>query len=68
MALLVSREPVPEGRLAELIERRLEATRNNLVKVRGIPEARLVAAPAPPGAPAENGQGRVEFIIVAADG
>jgi hypothetical protein len=69
MALLAEREPVPEGRLAQLVERRIEATRDNLVKTQGIPEARVVAsAPPAPSAPAEAGQGRVEFTIVAADG
>lgn len=69
MALLAEREPVPEGRLAQLVERRIEATRDNLVKTQGILEARVVppAPPAPP-APAEAGQGRVEFTIVPADG
>ena len=69
MALLAEREPVPEGRLAQLVERRIEATRDNLVKTQGIPEARVVAsAPPAPSAPAEAGQGRVEFTIVPADG
>jgi len=69
MALLVEREPVPEGRLAQLVERRIEATRDNLVKTQGIPEVRVVAsAPPAPSTPAEAGEGRVEFTIVPADG
>jgi hypothetical protein len=70
MALLAEREPVPEGRLAQLIERRIEATRDNLVKTQGIPEARVVAlaTPAPSAPAAEAGQGRVEFTIVPTDG
>ncbi len=65
MALLVSREPVPEAQLAELARRRLEATRDDLVKTRGIAEARVMV-PAPPSAPepSASGEGRVEFTIV----
>jgi hypothetical protein len=69
IAWLVGREPVPEARLAALVERRLEATRQNLVGARGIAEARVIAAEARrPAALVEGGQGRVEFTIVAADG
>jgi len=69
IAFLAGREPVPEARLAALVERRLAATRENLVAARGIAEARVVAAEArPPTAPVDGGQGRVEFTIVAADG
>jgi hypothetical protein len=69
MSLLAAREPVPEARLAELVERRLEATRDSLVKGRGIPEARVAApSPAPTSAPAGDGPGRVEFTIAPVDG
>lgn len=73
IALLVEREPEPEARVADLAARRVEATRDALVKGRGIPEARLVSPSATtpaagPPAPDEKGQGRVEFAIVAADG
>ena len=68
MALLVEREPVPEGRLARLVERRIEAMRDNLVRTQGIPEARVVAPPPAPSAFPEAGQGRVELTVVPADG
>ena len=69
IAWLVGREPVPEARLAALVERRLDATRENLVGGQGIAETRVVAAEVrPPAAPVDGGQGRVEFTIVAADG
>ncbi|HET7875809.1 MAG TPA: DUF748 domain-containing protein [Methylomirabilota bacterium] len=64
VALLRQREPVPAGPLAELLRRRLEATRDRLTKAEGIPAERLVAA-APPAAAAAStdGAGRVEFDI-----
>jgi hypothetical protein len=60
LVLLRKREPVPAGPLAELRQRRIDATRERLAKVEGIPEARLqvlaesapaAAAPSPPAAP-----------------
>lgn len=68
LALLRSREPVPAGPLADLLKRRVDATRDRLVKAEGIPAERLSAvvpatAPAAAGA---TGEGRVEFSIVAA--
>jgi hypothetical protein len=49
LVLLRKREPVPTGPLAELRQKRLEATRDRLAKVEGIPEARLqvLAEPVP---------------------
>ncbi len=70
MAALAARESVPEARLADLVHRRLEATRDGLVKGRGIPDGR-VAAPALPPSPdgvATDGPGRVEFTIAPLDG
>ena len=53
LVLLRKREPVPTGPLAELRQKRLEATRDRLAKVEGIPEARLqVLAEPVPSAPA----------------
>lgn len=65
LALLRQREPVPAGPLADLLKRRLDATRDRLTKGEGIPAERLVApaaAPAP-GASGAEGAGRVEFDI-----
>src|SRR5262245_18752723 len=42
LTLLREREPVPEGLLGDLGRRRLEATRERLVTVEGIPATRLV--------------------------
>jgi hypothetical protein len=73
LALLREREPAPAARLADLGRLRVAATRERLVEVEGIPEARLTAepgssaAPAPPGETAA-GEGRVEFTVVAAGG
>ena len=70
LVLLRKREPHPAERLAELRQRRLDATRERLAKVEGIPEARLQAAPEgpPAGAPPAAAEppspgGRVEFGI-----
>jgi len=68
IALLVRREPAPDGALAELGRRRLEAVQEDLVTVRSIPASRFVTAPAPTTtelAPAASGEGRIEFTIVA---
>jgi uncharacterized protein involved in outer membrane biogenesis len=68
IALLVSREPLPEAQLGELARRRLDATRNDLVKARAIPEARVTIEP-PSALPAAagSGEGRVEFTLVPAE-
>jgi hypothetical protein len=71
LALLVEREPVPEQNLVELGTRRLESVRDGLVKARGIEAERVVTPPAPAAATPlarGDGQGRVEFTIVAAEG
>jgi hypothetical protein len=66
LALLREREQVPEALLAELSRRRLEAARERLVTVEGIPAARLIVDEAGPPPPAEAGEeGRVEFGVAA---
>jgi uncharacterized protein involved in outer membrane biogenesis len=67
LALLRQREPSPTVKLADLLSRRLEAARDRLVQTEGIPAERLVVAKAPStdAAPAESGEGRVEFTIQA---
>jgi uncharacterized protein DUF748 len=70
LALLAEREPLPARPLAELGQRRLDAARQRLVTVEGIPAERLAvlaAAPATEPTPATSGEGRVEFTIVEAD-
>jgi hypothetical protein len=66
LALLREREPAPEPLLGELGRRRVDATRERLVSVEGIPAERLEvgapgldAAPRPPDA-----AGRVELTVV----
>jgi uncharacterized protein DUF748 len=63
LALLRQREPRPDAALADLARRRLEAARERLVTVEGIPESRVTVREAPP--PDVTGDGRVEFAIVA---
>jgi hypothetical protein len=68
IALLVQREPAPDAAVAELARRRMAAVYEDLATARSIPAARLVASPVAAGtapAPTANGQGRVEFSILA---
>jgi hypothetical protein len=70
VALLRQRESVPDALVADLGRRRLEVTRERLVTVEGIPEARLTEAESrgeepPPDAP--GGEGRVEFALGATE-
>ncbi len=77
VALLREREPAPDASVADLGRRRVEATRERLVKAEGIPETRLTVgeatpAPAPSPAPAApapegTGEGRVEFAVIAGE-
>jgi hypothetical protein len=70
VALLREREPAPDALLADLGDRRLEATRQRLVTVEGIPAARLAgeeASRVAPAGPEAAGEGRVEFAIVAGE-
>jgi hypothetical protein len=75
VALLREREPAPDASLADLGRRRMDATRERLVTVEGIPATRLTgeaamratsegAGPAQ-SVPDPTGGGRVEFAIVA---
>ena len=66
LAVLRKREPVPEPRVQELLERRLAAARETLVKTEGIAAERL-AARQPARESATSGQGRVEFAIGGAE-
>ena len=63
LARLREAEVVPEGKVVELLARRVTVVREGLVKDQGIPEARLPAAEASVAAP-PAGVGRVEFQIV----
>jgi Domain of Unknown Function (DUF748) len=66
LALLREREPAPEGRLDDLSRRRVEATRERLISVEGIPAGRLAIGAASPAAPSlADGEGRVELTLVA---
>ena len=72
LALLREREPVPEPLLAELGQRRRDATRERLLAVEGIPAGRLTDAEATPSAtttPAapSEAEGRVEFTVTAGE-
>jgi Domain of Unknown Function (DUF748) len=63
LAQLREAETVPEGKVAELLARRVAVVRDGLVKDQGIPEARLPSAEPSAAAP-PAGVGRVEFQIV----
>jgi hypothetical protein len=71
VALLREREPPPDSLLADLGRRCVDATRQRLVTVEGIPAARLTAgdtagapSPGPPApGPKATGEGRVEFAV-----
>jgi hypothetical protein len=65
LALLREREPAPDALLAGLARRRLEATRERLLKGEGIPATRLLMEEAPPTVSEAAGQGRVEFGVAA---
>lgn len=63
LTVLRRREPVPEPRVKELLDRRLGATRDVLTRVEGIPAERL--KPADPQRQLDKpGEGRVEFAFV----
>ncbi len=74
LALLREREPASETQLTDLGRRRLEATRERLLTAEGIPADRLKAEPPAPGEgppatapPAADGEGRIEFGVVAGE-
>jgi hypothetical protein len=67
LALLTKRESVADGVLVDLLKRRVDVTRDRLVKGEGIPPERLNDT-IPSAAPeAVTGEGRVEFGIAAGD-
>ncbi len=63
LRILREREPIPEPRVKELLERRLEAAREALTRIEGVPAARLRVAE-PRALLAEPGDGRVEIAVV----
>jgi Domain of Unknown Function (DUF748) len=63
LAALREREPAPDARLTELLERRVAAVREALTKTEGIPAERLVPGTAQPPASDEAAEGRIEFQI-----
>jgi hypothetical protein len=62
LAKLRAEEPVPDGRVTELLGRRVAIVRDGLVRGEGIPDGRLLAADGAAPAPGD-GEGRVEFRI-----
>ena len=66
LTVLREREPDPEGPLGNLSRRRVDATRERLTSVEGIPAERLaIGTPTPVAASPADGEGRVEFTLVA---
>ena len=63
LAALRQREPLPDAQMSELLERRVAAVREALVKTEGIPAERLLSSTTQ--APASDGaaEGRIEFQI-----
>ena len=62
LARLREAEPLPEAKVTELLQRRLGAVQEGLVKDQGIPEGRLQLNEATPAAAGDVG--RVEFTVV----
>ena len=62
LARLRADEPVPDARLADLLEHRLAAVRETLLRTEGLPESRL-ATPEGAAPPPAEGDGRVEFRV-----
>jgi hypothetical protein len=62
LAMLATRESLPEGAVEDLRRRRLEAVRENLVTTEGIQPERLIAEQRPSEIQA-SGTGRVEFQL-----
>ena len=63
LTALREREQVPDGRMTELLERRVAAVCQALTTSEGIAAERLVAAPAQPPASDDGAEGRIEFQI-----
>jgi hypothetical protein len=73
-ALLREREPAPDAGLTDLGRRRVQATRERLLTVEGIPGARLTVAEGPAAASGGSAapreatvEGRVDFAIMAGE-
>lgn len=67
LALLREGEPTPQGPLSDLSRRRVDATRERLTSVEGIPAERFaIGAPKSDAATPEGG-GRVEIAVIAGD-
>jgi hypothetical protein len=67
LALLREREPAPEGPLSDLSRRRVDATRERLTSVEGIPAERLAMGAPKSDAATPEGGGRVEIAVIAGD-
>lgn len=63
LTALREREQVPDGRMTEILERRVAAVREALTTSEGIAAERLLAAPAQPPASDDGAEGRIEFQI-----
>ena len=63
LTALREREPAPDGLMTELLERRVAAVREALVKTEGIAAERLLAGTAQPSSGDEPTEGRIEFQI-----
>jgi hypothetical protein len=63
LARLREAEPLPDAKVTELLQRRMSAVREGLVREQGIPEGRLQLTEPRPAAAGEAA-GRVEFSLV----
>src|SRR5881409_313640 len=63
LAALREREPLSEARMSELLERRVAAVRDALVKTEGVPAERLLPGTAPASSSDEPAEGRIELQI-----
>src|SRR5262245_20968586 len=63
LAALREREPAPDGLMTELLDRRVAAVREALVKTEGIAAERLLPGTAQPSSGDEPAEGRIEFQI-----
>ena len=63
LAALREREPAPDALMSELLERRVAAVREALVKNEGIPAERLIPGTAKAAPGDDVTEGRIEFQI-----
>ena len=63
LTALREREHVPDGRMTQLLDRRIAAVRDALTTSEGVAAERLVAGPAQPPASDDGAEGRIEFQI-----